>query len=144
MAMLAGSSVLCFRRCPGYLKCIVMYAQYRFRRYMRWAAEAELLSPLRNWSIPLNGDRWLNGRQGMQFNKADLYSDWRERSMILSPEGVWLMLLCRGVCYVYHVHHFYLGGKFLLPPCSLGEALHHHPRWASPSPYVRRLAWQPI
>ena len=36
--------------------------------------------------------------------------------MILSPEGVCLVLLCRGVCYVYHVHRFYLGGKLLLTP----------------------------
>ena len=49
--MLAGLSVLCFRQCPWYLKCIVMYARYKFRGYMRWAAEAELLFPLRYWSI---------------------------------------------------------------------------------------------
>ena len=61
MGVLAGSSVLCFRRCPGYFKCIVMYARYRFRRYMRWAAKAELLVLLQNWSIMLNGDRWLKG-----------------------------------------------------------------------------------
>ena len=36
--------------------------------------------------------------------------------MILSLEGVCLMLLCRGVCYVYHVHCFYLRGKLLLTP----------------------------
>ena len=36
--------------------------------------------------------------------------------MILSPEGVRLMLLCRGVCHVYHVHRFYLGGKLLMTP----------------------------
>ena len=71
--MLAGLSVLCFRRCPWYLECVVMYAQYKFRRYMRWAVEAELLFPLRNWSILLNGDRWLNGQQGMRFNKTALY-----------------------------------------------------------------------
>ena len=36
--------------------------------------------------------------------------------MILSPEGVHLMLLCRGTCHVYHVHRFYLVGKLLLTP----------------------------
>ena len=36
--------------------------------------------------------------------------------MILSLEGVCLMRLCRGVCHVYHVHHFYLGGKLHLTP----------------------------
>ena len=49
--MLAGLSVLCFRQCPWYLKCVVMYARYKFRGYMRWAAEAELLLLLRDWSI---------------------------------------------------------------------------------------------
>ena len=44
--MLASLSVLCFRQCPWYLKCIVMYARYKFCGYMRWAAEAELLLPL--------------------------------------------------------------------------------------------------
>ena len=34
--------------------------------------------------------------------------------MILSLEGVLLMLPCRGVCHVYHVHYFYFGGKLLL------------------------------
>ena len=28
-----------------------MYARYKFCGYMRWAAEAELLFPLRDWSI---------------------------------------------------------------------------------------------
>ena len=36
--------------------------------------------------------------------------------MILSPEGVFLLLPCRVVCHVYHVHYFYLGGKLLLTP----------------------------
>ena len=71
--MLAGLSVLCFRQCPWYLECIVMYARYEFCVYMRWAAEAELLVLLRIWSILLNGDRWLKGRQGMWFNKTALY-----------------------------------------------------------------------
>ena len=35
--------VLCFRRCPWYLKCVVMYTRYSFIVYMRWVAEAELL-----------------------------------------------------------------------------------------------------
>ena len=26
------------------------------------------------------------------------------------------MLPCRGVCYVYHLHYFYFGGKLLLTP----------------------------
>ena len=73
MEVLVGLSVLCIRQCPGYFKCIVMYARYIFRRYMRWATEAELLIELRNWSILLNGDRWLNGRQGVRFNEAALY-----------------------------------------------------------------------
>ena len=36
--------------------------------------------------------------------------------MILSPEGVLLLLPYRVVCHVYHVHCFYFGGKFLLTP----------------------------
>ena len=36
--------------------------------------------------------------------------------MILGPEGVRLLLLCRGVSHVYHVHCFYLGGRLLLTP----------------------------
>lgn len=28
-----------------------MYVRYKFRGYMRWAAEAELLFPLRDWSV---------------------------------------------------------------------------------------------
>ena len=36
--------------------------------------------------------------------------------MILSSKGVRLMLLCRGVCHVYHVHCFYFGAKLLLTP----------------------------
>ena len=36
--------------------------------------------------------------------------------MIVSSEGVHPMLLCRGVCDVYHVHCFYLGGRLLLTP----------------------------
>lgn len=43
MGVLVGPSVLCFRRCPWYFKCIVMYARYRFRECMRRTAEAELL-----------------------------------------------------------------------------------------------------
>ena len=73
MGVLVGPSILRFRRCPGYLKCIVMYARYRFRRYMRRTAEAELLVLLQTWSIMLNGDRWLNGQQGMRFNETALY-----------------------------------------------------------------------
>ena len=49
--MLAGLSVLCFCQCPWYLKCVVMHARYKFCGYMRWAAEAELLFLLRDWSI---------------------------------------------------------------------------------------------
>ena len=49
--MLAGLAVLCFRQCPWYLECVVMYARYKFCGYMRWAAEAELLFLLRGWSI---------------------------------------------------------------------------------------------
>ena len=41
--VLADLSVLCFRQCPWYLKCVVMYARYSFNGYMRWATEAELL-----------------------------------------------------------------------------------------------------
>ena len=36
--------------------------------------------------------------------------------MILSPEGVLLLLPCRVVCHVYHVHCFYFEGKLLLTP----------------------------
>ena len=74
MGVLVGPSVLCFRRCPWYFKCIVMYAQYRFRGCMRQTAEAELLVQLQNWSVLLNGDRRLIGRQGMHFNNTALYS----------------------------------------------------------------------
>ena len=73
MGVLVGLSVLCFRRCPGYFKCIVMYARYRFRRYMRRTAEPELVVRVQYWSVLLNGDRQLNGRQGMRFNKTALY-----------------------------------------------------------------------
>ena len=48
--MLAGLSILCFRRCPWYLECVVMYAWCKPRRYGRWVAEAELLFPFREWS----------------------------------------------------------------------------------------------
>ena len=49
--MLAGLSVVCFRQCPWYLECVVMYARYKYCGYMRWAAEAELLFSLRDWSV---------------------------------------------------------------------------------------------
>ena len=45
--VLAGLSVVCFRQCPWYLECVVMYARYKFCRYTRWAAEAGLLFSLR-------------------------------------------------------------------------------------------------
>ena len=48
--MLAGLSVLCFRRCPWYLERIVMYAWCKSCQYSRWVAEAELLFPFREWS----------------------------------------------------------------------------------------------
>ena len=48
--MLAGLSVLCFRRCPWYLECVVMYAWCESCRYSGWVAEAELLFPLGEWS----------------------------------------------------------------------------------------------
>ena len=51
MGMLAGLSVLCFRLCPWYLECVVVYARYTFCRYTQWAAEAGLLFLLRDWSI---------------------------------------------------------------------------------------------
>ena len=41
--MFAYLSILCFRQCTWYFKCVVMYARYRFSRYMRRTAEAELL-----------------------------------------------------------------------------------------------------
>ena len=34
--------------------------------------------------------------------------------MILSTEGVFLLLLCTVVCHVYHVNYFYFRGKMLL------------------------------
>ena len=49
--MLAGLSVLCFRRCPWYLERVVMYAWCKTCRHSGWVAEAELLFPLRDWSI---------------------------------------------------------------------------------------------
>ena len=45
--VLAGLSVVCFRQCPRYLECVVMYARYKFCRYTRWATEAGLLFSLR-------------------------------------------------------------------------------------------------
>ena len=48
--MLAGLSILCFRRCPWYLECVVMYAWCKSCQYSRWVAEAELLFPFREWS----------------------------------------------------------------------------------------------
>ena len=36
--------------------------------------------------------------------------------MILSPEGVLLLLPYRVVCHVYHVYYFYCGGKLLPTP----------------------------
>ena len=48
--ILAGLSILCFRRCPWYLECVVMYAWCESHRYGRWVAEAELLFPFRGWS----------------------------------------------------------------------------------------------
>ena len=49
--MFADLSVLYCRRCPWYLKCVVMYARYSFIMYMRWVAEAELLFLFWTWSI---------------------------------------------------------------------------------------------
>ena len=48
--MLAGLSVLCFRRCPWYLECVVMCAWCKFCQYSRWVAETELLFAFREWS----------------------------------------------------------------------------------------------
>ena len=45
--MLAGLSVVCFRQCPWYFDCVVMYARHKFCRCMRGAAEAGLLFSLR-------------------------------------------------------------------------------------------------
>ena len=36
--------------------------------------------------------------------------------MVFSPEGVLLLLPCRVMYRVYHVHCFYFGGKLLLTP----------------------------
>ena len=43
--VLAGFSVLCFCQCPWYLECVMMYARYKFCRYVEWAVEARLLFP---------------------------------------------------------------------------------------------------
>ena len=48
--MRAGLSVLCFRRCPWYLECVVMYTRCKSCQYRRLAAEAELLFLFREWS----------------------------------------------------------------------------------------------
>ena len=48
--MLAGLSILCFRRCPWYLESVVMCAWCKFRQYSRWVAEAELLFAFQEWS----------------------------------------------------------------------------------------------
>ena len=48
--MLAGLSVLCFRQCPWYLECVVMYAWCKSCQHSGWVAEAELLFPFREWS----------------------------------------------------------------------------------------------
>ena len=52
--------------------------------------------------------------------------------MILSPEGVLLLLPCRVVCHVYHVHCFHFGGKLLLTPGI----------WLV-SPFVVAITWRP-
>ena len=56
--MLVGLSVLCFRRCPGYIECIVMCVWYKFRQYSRWVAGDELLFAFRGWSN-VGGDLFL-------------------------------------------------------------------------------------
>ena len=48
--MLAGLSVLCFRRCPWYLERVVMYAWCKYCQYSGWVAGAELLFPFQEWS----------------------------------------------------------------------------------------------
>ena len=48
--MLAGLSVLCFRQCPWYLECVVMYAWCKSCPYVRWVAETKLLFPFRERS----------------------------------------------------------------------------------------------
>src|SRR4051812_6488385 len=68
--MLAGFFVLCFHQCPWYLECVAMYVRYKFCRYMRWVAEAELLFLLWDWSI-------------------------LERKLLLTP-GIWLVNLSVG------------------------------------------------
>ena len=50
MGILAGLSILCFRRCPWYLECVVMYEWCESCQYSRWVAETELLFPFREWS----------------------------------------------------------------------------------------------
>ena len=50
MGIFAGLSILCFRRCPWYLECVVMYAWCKLCQYSRWAAEAELLFLFWEWS----------------------------------------------------------------------------------------------
>ena len=52
----------------------------------------------------------------MRLDKAAVYFGRGGRILILSPEGVLLMLPYRGVCHVYHVHCFYFWGKLLLTP----------------------------
>ena len=48
--MLVRLSLLCFRRCPWYLECVVMCAWCKFRQYSRWVAGAELLFAFWEWS----------------------------------------------------------------------------------------------
>ena len=48
--MLAGLSVLCFRRCPWYLERVVMYTWCKSCQHSGWVAEDELLFPFREWS----------------------------------------------------------------------------------------------
>ena len=48
--MLAGLSVLRFRRYPWYLEHVVMHTWCKFGRHSGWVAEAELLLPFREWS----------------------------------------------------------------------------------------------
>ena len=82
--MLAGLSVLCFRRRPWYLECVVMYARCKFCRYRRWVVEAEQLFPFREWSnfrgkLFLAPGVWLVSR-------SVVFIAWRPPPLVLAVE----------------------------------------------------------
>ena len=84
MGMLAGLSVLCFRRCPWYLECVVMYTWCKSCEYSRWVAGTELLFPFREWSnfrgkLLLAPGTWLVSR-------SVVFTAWRPPPLVFDVE----------------------------------------------------------